>query len=1090
MTEEQREAMRATFLEEWPIQRVKRMTIEEYSNREKTSFVYWIEFKHKGLGSIQGGSSLKFKLYNRKERTNEAPRSGWKTDGEYAWSGELGETAHDAFELVRIELLFVIQAAQSSNLEAIESSTFFGPAVKWKIAAMYGAEHVYPVFKLDLALKVLSQFDQENRFRPNSLFEAQECFRTILGPPLEGSSRFHDAFAAIDISSDAATPAPMNSTPELDVLHPALGAPWLALPSAQEWRAGLQFAHELLQKLTACEDDPRLVVNLRGSAGRYRFAVVVGQQVIYSLEWLPDNQECIHRFQQPMTDTPVVPPLALCTGFQPAKGEAQMVKTRAAVHDLRPEWIQGALEVARIEWARMKSSPYRHHVPFMLQVVAEPALHERFIAFVRAPWGAKLLEVYKRVVVERGNEEREKLQVLTDFRRNWDLEAADFSSMRSVLKFESLVHPTTSAFWNVLFTDSDRARQFFRDVLNDSIPVEARLERAQQEGLAILRAHRPDWDAHSQDERTLSLLWAALDPSRHVPYKSSMYRAYCERVGLKPRPAKQAYAHYVELMDAFIAEFVAPDEALIEHGSKQLGIDFQNDDPKFHLLGHRIWSVVIDQIWTAPPDSMASPSDNPAPEVFLIDGKPFDPEAFTGTYWLLKAGESGRFWEQFRSEGFAGIGYDNWPDLQSYASREAIAEDIPHREPEWTGNNYNHTLAMWEFSRTMQPGDVVIAAAGRHTFLGVGVVQSAYRWVEGGELAHRVDVDWVRTGHWESKSQLAQKTLLNISKYDAQHSGFWPREILNQIFNNLAPNSLPEGNFAQSDLNFLADSFFDETSLQAMLTALRVKKNIILQGPPGTGKTFLAKRLAHALMGAAHSDRITTVQFHQSYSYEDFIQGFRPSEDKGFERRDGVFYRFCARARQDPEHDYFFVIDEINRGNLSKIFGELMMLIEADKRGPDHAVELTYSEAGEQFWIPENVHVIGTMNTADRSLALVDYALRRRFAFFDVQPQFTVRSTGAPNPKLRSHLHVERGISEAWVDQILTRMAALNEAIRRDPSLGEGFEIGHSYFCHTPDGQEQQWYRHIIDHEVGPQLREFWFDNKAEAEAQIQKLLA
>ncbi len=149
-------------------------------------------------------------------------------------------------------------------------------------------------------------------------------------------------------------------------------------------------------------------------------------------------------------------------------------------------------------------------------------------------------------------------------------------------------------------------------------------------------------------------------------------------------------------------------------------------------------------------------------------------------------------------------------------------------------------------------------------------------------------VDWVRTGHWESKSQLAQKTLLNISQYDTQRWDFWPREILNQIFNNLAPNSLPEGNFAQSDLNFLADSFFDEASLQSMLTALRVKKNIILQGPPGTGKTFLAKRLAHALMGAAEADRITTVQFHQSYSYEDFIMGFRPCKE-------GFDLWFCKR---------------------------------------------------------------------------------------------------------------------------------------------------------------------------------------------------
>jgi 5-methylcytosine-specific restriction protein B len=231
-------------------------------------------------------------------------------------------------------------------------------------------------------------------------------------------------------------------------------------------------------------------------------------------------------------------------------------------------------------------------------------------------------------------------------------------------------------------------------------------------------------------------------------------------------------------------------------------------------------------------------------------------------------------------------------------------------------------------------------------------------------------------------------------------------------------------------------------------------------------------------------DRVEVVQFHQSYSYEDFIQGFRPKEGGGFERRDGVFFRFCDKARRDPGRDYYFLIDEINRGNLSKIFGELMMLIEADKRGESNRVQLTYSKEGEHFSIPENVHIIGTMNTADRSLAMVDYALRRRFAFFHMPPQF--------NDKFETYLQEEHNISEEMVKRIVSKVKALNTTITQDKNLGDGFEIGHSYFCtDVPKGSDEEtWYTHIVDHEIGPQLLEYWFDDKLKAQAAITGLKA
>lgn len=264
--------------------------------------------------------------------------------------------------------------------------------------------------------------------------------------------------------------------------------------------------------------------------------------------------------------------------------------------------------------------------------------------------------------------------------------------------------------------------------------------------------------------------------------------------------------------------------------------------------------------------------------------------------------------------------------------------------------------------------------------------------------------------------------------------------------------------------DFLEEVFMDEEGYDALVGVLNAKKNIILQGAPGVGKTFIAKRLAYSIMGAKVPERVQMVQFHQSYSYEDFIEGYRPSAD-GFKLEQGAFYRFCKRAEADLGNDYFFIIDEINRGNLSKIFGELFMLIENDKRGPRNKLRLLYSH--EPFCVPANVYIIGMMNTADRSLAVLDYALRRRFAFFDLRPGFDSEGFGAYRESLGS---------DAF-DRLVACAKRLNAAIAADDSLGEGFCIGHSYFCGlSADGVTDAKLAAIVEYELVPMLREYWFD--------------
>jgi hypothetical protein len=260
--------------------------------------------------------------------------------------------------------------------------------------------------------------------------------------------------------------------------------------------------------------------------------------------------------------------------------------------------------------------------------------------------------------------------------------------------------------------------------------------------------------------------------------------------------------------------------------------------------------------------------------------------------------------------------------------------------------------------------------------------------------------------------------------------------------------------------------FLEEAQLQRILDRLHRKKNIILQGPPGVGKTHISKRLAYALMEARDDTRLGMVQFHQAYAYEDFVQGYRPTEG-GFRLRNGIFYDFCERAKRDSGHSYVFVIDEINRGNLSKVLGELMMLIEPDKRGPGWAIQLAYSSGtAEKFFVPENLYLIGLMNTADRSLAVVDYALRRRFAFEDLNPAFQ-------SPRFREHL-VDAGAPLPLVSRIVGRMTALNGEIAKDATnLGPGFCIGHSFFCLQSGSAppNNAWYEDVVITEIAPLLR-------------------
>lgn len=436
-----------------------------------------------------------------------------------------------------------------------------------------------------------------------------------------------------------------------------------------------------------------------------------------------------------------------------------------------------------------------------------------------------------------------------------------------------------------------------------------------------------------------------------------------------------------------------------------------------------------------------------------------DDENETIRYWVYAPGEGSYMWEDFYKRGVMAIGWNEIGDLSLFKNKSEIKEAMKKiYGPNLSYQNATH--ATWQFANEMKVGDIIFVKKGRSQLIGRGIVTSDYFYdSEAEEYNHIRIVNWTHHGEWPYPGKAAMKTLTDVTPYiDVV-------EKLKNIFDDDTSEDVEEVEKSYSSYtkeDFLNDVFMSEEEYERLRSVLVFKKNIILQGAPGVGKTYTAKRLAYSLIGEKNVDRVKMVQFHQSYSYEDFIMGFRPS-DIGFELRKGTFYNFCKRAALDAVNNYFFIIDEINRGNLSKIFGELFMLLENDKRGA--SLQLVYSD--EKFSIPDNLYIIGMMNTADRSLAMLDYALRRRFAFFELKPGF--ETDGFKSYQLT--------INNSKLNNLITCIKNLNYAIVSDETLGEGFCIGHSYLCNLKsESVDEQVISNIVEYELVPLLKEYWFD--------------
>ena len=681
------------------------------------------------------------------------------------------------------------------------------------------------------------------------------------------------------------------------------------------------------------------------------------------------------------------------------------------------------------------------------------------------------IDFYKKHFSECWDEENYKWIAAKHFRDNWDIDAENFADMleESFRLSSNLLNGGMYYPYRMLCHFSklnpEKMRGLFRLLFNEALPLAKRLRPFRSGCDALLEEYRglsaehEKARNHYQDLRAISVYLSFRFPEKYYLYKFKMYRDFKNLIGFTETSSEtdseiRKYDNYINMCNS-VLEAVKADDELKQMQQKQVMSDPAFDaDKDYHLL---VQTIIYSCSWKIPFEE-SERSDATA-----------DQDVEQTHYWIYSPGDGASIWDECYNGGFMAIGWDEIGDLSSYSSKDEMKQAMKRLiDDSLSFKNASH--ATWQFANEMKPGDIVFAKKGMHLVIGRGIVESDYEFDPNRQQYKNIrKVKWTHNGEWQHPGQAVMKALTDITAYTDYV------EKLNALFGSETMDDVDEQEVEYPPYDakrFLEEVYMDEESYNTLVALVKAKKNVILQGAPGVGKTFAAKRLAYSIMGVKDPNRVMMVQFHQSYSYEDFIMGFRPSE-AGFKLRRGAFYNFCKDAEIDSENDYFFIIDEINRGNLSKIFGELFMLIESDKRGIE--LQLLYSD--EKFSVPANVYIIGMMNTADRSLAMLDYALRRRFAFYEMKPGFDTDGFR----KYRMELASEK------LDRLINCVENLNSAITADESLGEGFCIGHSYFCNLKEASYQTL-SCIVEYELIPLLKEYWFDEPAKVKDWISNL--
>ena len=619
-------------------------------------------------------------------------------------------------------------------------------------------------------------------------------------------------------------------------------------------------------------------------------------------------------------------------------------------------------------------------------------------------------------------EEEFKWRGIKTFQDNWDIEAQDLSDMiKRSLSGVSHMMVSQARFPEGMIEDfaerePDTVRVMFKDLFDESKDIIERFHSFKQKSADLLERVGNGAKNHFQDERTIALyLWLAY-PEKYYVYQYTQARNLSIALGSDHRIIKGR-------LDSNIREWLALYNEVTE---------LMKQKPEV-----RSWET---QGMTAEHYS------DPEYRMLATD------LAYCYTERILKEQKAEQEWEP--KDYNPGITVANWVSL--LADKEVYhesAKTVIERLVDYGGQATCTQLAQ-------KYGD----NANTYNVNSIAFAKKVYEKTHC-KLAERED----ESVRWWAILFMGKK-----ANKDDDGVYIWKlRPELAEALKIVNGEEVPDEDTDTTEYtkkDFLEEVFISEAKYDEMYAVLMRKQNIILQGAPGVGKTFAAKRLAYSIMGQKNEDHIQFVQFHQSYGYEDFVEGYKPAAT-GFILQDGTFKRFCKEAADAPDEKFFFIIDEINRGNLSKIFGELLMLIEKDYRG--QAATLPYS--GRSFTVPKNLYIIGMMNTADRSLAMIDYALRRRFSFVDMEPGFDTDG-------FKEYMNSK---SSDTMKALVEGIKQLNDDIKE--KLGKGFCIGHSYFVFDEPCSDALL-KSIVKYDILPMLAEYWFDDEEQYETWASRL--
>lgn len=651
------------------------------------------------------------------------------------------------------------------------------------------------------------------------------------------------------------------------------------------------------------------------------------------------------------------------------------------------------------------------------------------------------LRQYKKdFVTTHWNEEKYKWEAVKCFQDNWDIHAADFENMlsQSLSKTSNLLASTNNfpAGMIIEFAHAapEKVRAMYMDLFDESKDVFGRIESFKKQSNILLKKYKSTAKQHYQHENAITTyLWLRY-PDKYYVYKYSEARSVSNKLDSNYKFKKGSYTDNLKSFYDFyneIRESLKRDSTLIDLFKSQLTDDCYPDS-ELRTLTFDVGFYISRNI-SKPADKESNQADSDDME---FTEKPKSSEEHR--YWWLNAN----------------------PKIWSFSNLQTS-----HVQEYTLFNENGNKRRVFQNFVDASAGDLVIGYESNPVKQVVALAKvSAAN--DGKKICFEKTESLVNPIDYRTLKECPE--LEQMEFFQNPNGTFFKLtkdeyEFIMDMIREENPLTSKDMNTSYTKKDFLSEVYMSENQYDRLSGVLLNKMNLILQGAPGVGKTFTAKRLAYSLMGEKDDSRIEFVQFHQNYSYEDFVMGYRPSGDS-YELKYGIFYQFCKKAENQPDKKFFFIIDEINRGNLSKIFGELLMLIEKDYRG----TKATLAYNGMPFSVPKNLYIVGMMNTADRSLAMIDYALRRRFSFFEMAPAF----------ESKGFKEYQHSLDNRTFNELISEIVKLNGEISRDKSLGKGFCIGHSYFCgKTKETCTNEWMQSVVNYDILPMLSEYWFDD-------------